>query len=60
MALMQATGMPNGVGGVGYGEADVDALAAGAHAQQRLIGNAPRAVSEADLRELYRSAMSYW
>lgn len=60
MALMKATGMPNGVGGVGYGEADVDALAAGAHAQQRLIGNAPRSVSEEDLRGLYRAAMSYW
>ncbi len=58
--LMRATAMPNGVAGVGYGEADIDALAAGANAQQRLLGNAPLAVGEAELRDLYRAAMRYW
>lgn len=58
--LMQATGIPNGVGGVGYGEADVPGLTRGAWAQQRLLTNAPRAVSEADLSQLYRDAMRYW
>jgi len=58
--LMRATAMPNGVGGVGYGEADIDALAAGASAQQRLLGNAPCDVGEAELRDLYRAAMRYW
>ncbi|PJC11367.1 MAG: alcohol dehydrogenase, partial [Comamonadaceae bacterium CG_4_9_14_0_8_um_filter_60_18] len=58
--LMQATGIPNGVGGVGYGEADVPELTTGAWAQQRLLTNAPRAVSQADLSQLYRDAMRYW
>jgi alcohol dehydrogenase class IV len=58
--MMQATGIPNGVGGVGYGEADVAALAKGAWAQQRLLTNAPREVSENDLGNLYREAMRYW
>jgi hydroxyacid-oxoacid transhydrogenase len=58
--MMQATGIPNGVGAVGYGEADVADLTQGAWAQQRLLTNAPRAVSQSDLSQLYRSAMRYW
>jgi alcohol dehydrogenase class IV len=58
--LMQATGIPNGVGGVGYAEADVADLTRGAWAQQRLLTNAPRPVSEADLSQLYHDAMCYW
>ncbi|MBP9148588.1 MAG: iron-containing alcohol dehydrogenase [Rhodoferax sp.] len=58
--MMQATGIPNGVGGVGYGEADVPQLTKGAWAQQRLLTNAPRDVSQADLSQLYRDAMQYW
>jgi len=60
ISLMKATAIPNGVGGVGYGEADVPGLTKGAWAQQRLLTNAPRAVSEADLSQLYRDAMCYW
>lgn len=58
--MMKATGIPNGVGGVGYGEADVAGLAKGAWAQQRLLTNAPREIRESDLGELYRGAMRYW
>jgi alcohol dehydrogenase class IV len=58
--LMKATGIPNGVGGVGYGESDVAALTKGAWAQQRLLTNAPRDVSQDDLGNLYRGAMRYW
>lgn len=58
--LMRATGIPNGVGGVGYGDGDVDALSAGALAQQRLLTNSPRAVGKSDLEALYRGAMKYW
>lgn len=60
IALMQTCGIPNGVGGVGYGEADLPTLAAGAWAQQRLIRNAPKAVGERDLGELFRGALRYW
>lgn len=58
--MMKATGIPNGVGGVGYGEADVAGLTKGAWAQQRLLTNAPRDISQDDLGALYRGAMRYW
>jgi alcohol dehydrogenase class IV len=58
--LMRATGIPNGVGGVGYGPADLDALAKGAIVQSRLVDNAPIAVDEAKMRGLFAGAMSYW
>ncbi|GAB4397097.1 MAG: hydroxyacid-oxoacid transhydrogenase [Rhodoferax sp.] len=58
--LMRATAMPNGVGGVGYTDADVPALTEGAWAQQRLLTNAPRPVAPDDLSALYRNALSYW
>ncbi len=58
--LMRATGIPNGISGVGYGEADVDALSQGAFAQQRLLTNAPREVGRDDLGRLFRGAMRYW
>jgi alcohol dehydrogenase class IV len=57
---MRATGIPNGISGVGYGEADVDALTGGAFAQQRLLTNAPRDISRGDLAQLFRGAMRYW
>lgn len=52
--------MPNGLGGVGYAEADLAALASGAHPQQRLLQNAPREMPPAVLTELFRSALRYW
>ncbi len=60
IALMRATGIPNGISGVGYGERDVTALSEGAFAQQRLLTNAPRDVGRDDLGRLFRGAMSYW
>ena len=58
--LMRITGIPNGVGGVGYGSTDLPTLAAGAWAQQRLVRNAPKAVDEAGLGELFGRALRYW
>jgi hydroxyacid-oxoacid transhydrogenase len=60
IALMRATGIPNGISGVGYGEGDVDALSTGAFAQQRLLTNAPREISRDALGGLFRGAMRYW
>ena len=60
IGLMRATGIPNGVSGVGYGERDVDSLSEGAFAQQRLLTNAPRDISRGDLAQLFRGAMRYW
>ena len=58
--LMRATGMPNGLRALGYGDADVPALVAGAFAQQRLLANAPRPVGEEELAALFASAMTAW
>jgi len=58
--MMRATGVPNGVAGVGYGERDIEALSEGAFAQQRLLTNAPREVGRDDLGRLFRGAMRYW
>ena len=60
IAMMRNTDIPNGIAGVGYGEADIPALAKGAFAQQRLLKNAPLEVSDETLRSLYRSALAYW
>jgi len=60
IALMRETGLPSGIAALGYGEADVPALAAGAYAQQRPLVMAPRSVTQQDLEGLYRGAMRYW
>ncbi|RJF81947.1 iron-containing alcohol dehydrogenase [Azospirillum cavernae] len=60
IAMMRATGLPNGLSALGYGEADIPGLVTGASAQQRLLTIAPRPVSDEDLRGLYRDAMRYW
>jgi alcohol dehydrogenase class IV len=60
VAMMRATGIPNGVGGVGYGAADLPALVAGTVVQTRLLDNAPRAITADDLRALFQSALRCW
>jgi alcohol dehydrogenase class IV len=60
LRMMRDTGMPNGVSGLGYEDADVPKLADGAYAQQRLLTNAPIAVDGEALRSLYRGAAAYW
>jgi alcohol dehydrogenase class IV len=58
--LMRATGMPNGIGELGFGEADLDALSKGAEPQYRVMKNAPIDVDHEVLRTLFRSALRYW
>lgn len=58
--LMRVCDIPNGVAGVGYDLSDLPTLTAGAWAQQRLVNNAPKAVTEAHLTELFEKAMRYW
>ncbi|AWK86474.1 hydroxyacid-oxoacid transhydrogenase [Azospirillum thermophilum] len=58
--MMRATGVPNGLSALGYGEADIPGLVRGASAQQRLLTIAPCAVGDDDLRRLYADAMRYW
>jgi len=58
--MMRDTGMPNGIGALGYGEDDIAGLAGGAWAQQRLLANSPVEVSPDVLAGLYRGAARYW
>jgi len=58
--LMRAAGIPNGLAALDYGEEDIPALVDGAFRQQRLLKQSPRPVTESDLAEMYRDAMSYW
>ena len=58
--MMKATLFPSGLVSIGFGEADVPALADGAFPQQRLLTNSPRPVDKNDLAGLFRGAMQYW
>jgi alcohol dehydrogenase class IV len=60
IAVMRETGLPSGIAALGYGEADLPALAQGAFAQQRPLVMAPRSVSRDDLERIYRDALRYW
>jgi hydroxyacid-oxoacid transhydrogenase len=58
--LIRDVGLPNGLGAVGYGDADVADLAAGALQQQRLLATAPREVTEGDLAAILRDSLELW
>jgi hydroxyacid-oxoacid transhydrogenase len=60
ITVMKQTGMPNGLSAVGYGEADVEALAEGTLPQHRVTKLSPRPADKADLMQLFRDAMRYW
>lgn len=51
--LLRASGLPSELAATGYRRADVPALCAGAALQARLLGNAPRPISSADLEQLF-------
>jgi hydroxyacid-oxoacid transhydrogenase len=59
-SLMRDIGIPNGIGEVGYGESDVDALVEGSLKQQRLLATAPREVTGEDLAAVFRGSLSHW
>jgi alcohol dehydrogenase class IV len=58
--LMRATGMPNGIAGVGFRSDDIPALRDGAVPQKRLLANAPRSIDAAELETLFAGALRYW
>jgi len=60
VSLMQATGMPNGLSGLGYAPSDIEALTEGSLPQRRLLDNAPITIDRDTLIELYQGAVSYW
>ena len=55
--IMKATGIPQGLEGVGYGDDDVEALVRGTIVQKRLLDNAPLPVGEPELGALFKGAM---
>jgi alcohol dehydrogenase class IV len=58
--LMHDIGMPNGIGGVGFGADDVPGLVEGALKQQRLLAAAPREVAADDLAGIFRRSLEIW
>ena len=60
VALMRDIGIPNGIGGVGYAQADVPDLVEGAMKQQRLLATAPKDVTEEDLAGVLTRSISLW
>ena len=64
VALMRDIGIPNGIGGVGYTEADVPDLVPGTMKQQRLLATCPRTPTEDDiagiLTQVGRELVTSW
>jgi alcohol dehydrogenase class IV len=58
--LMRATGIPNGVAGVGYTADDIPALVATTLPQQRLLANAPCEITGSILATMFERALHYW
>jgi alcohol dehydrogenase class IV len=58
--LMRDIDIPNGIGAVGYAEADVDDLVDGTLKQQRLLATAPREASADDLAGILRRSIELW
>jgi alcohol dehydrogenase class IV len=56
-ALMRDVGAPDGIGELGYEEADIEALVEGALQQQRLLAVAPREVGANDLARILRDSL---
>jgi alcohol dehydrogenase class IV len=60
IAMMRKIGIPNGLKGVGYTEDDLENLTEGTFPQKRLLDNAPMPISREQLKELFKSSLSYW
>lgn len=58
--LMADIGIPNGIGAVGYTEADIPDLAAGTMKQQRLLTTCARTPTEEDIRGILGRSISNW
>jgi alcohol dehydrogenase class IV len=56
-ALMRDVGAPPSLASFGYGEADLDALTAGAASQHRLLALSPIDAGEAELRAVLRASL---
>ncbi|GAA0275085.1 hypothetical protein GCM10009527_084360 [Actinomadura nitritigenes] len=57
LSLMRDIGVPDGIAGVGYGEADIPDLVEGTMRQQRLLVASPRPVTEDDIAGIFRRSL---
>ncbi len=60
VALMRDIDIPNGIGAVGYTEADVPDLVPGTMKQQRLLATAPRPVGEEEIAGIMLGSIENW
>ena len=58
--LMKETGVPNGLGAIGFTEEDIPTLVEGTLPQHRVTKLSPRPANGDDLAGLFRDAMNYW
>ena len=58
--LMRKTNMPNGLGAIGFGDADVERLVEGTLPQHRVTKLSPRQFTSADLRSMFLDSMKLW
>ena len=60
ISLMQQTGVPNGLGAIGFTKADIPALVEGTLPQHRVTKLSPRPATAAHLQALFEDALRYW
>ena len=58
--LMRDIGIPNGIGAVGFTEADIPDLVPGTMKQQRLLATCPRTPTEDDIAAIFTRSISNW
>ena len=58
--LMRDIEIPNGIGAVGYTEADIPDLVPGTMKQQRLLATCPRPVDEEDIAGIFAHSIENW
>ena len=60
ISLMRDIGIPNGIGGVGYTEADVPDLVPGTMKQTRLLATCPKTPTEDDIAGILTRSVENW
>jgi alcohol dehydrogenase class IV len=60
ISLMRDIGTPNGIGAVGYTEADIADLVPGTMKQQRLLATCARPVTEDDIAGIFARSIENW
>ncbi|MET0952345.1 MAG: hydroxyacid-oxoacid transhydrogenase [Aeromicrobium sp.] len=58
--IMRDVGIPSGIGAVGFGEGDIDALVEGTMKQQRLLATAPLEVTEDAVATILDQSIELW